>query len=106
MAKALESFELTARPVVPGRTWQESANAADWPAVALSIDALPAAEQAQSGARYARAVAAQELGQCHVALRVLDGLDGELPLLGTEIASLRARCQLEVGPLRRSLSVL
>jgi soluble lytic murein transglycosylase len=98
VAKALESFELTARPVVPGRTWQESANAADWPAVALSIDALPAAEQAQSGARYARAVAAQELGQCHVALRVLDGLDSELPLLATEIASLRARCQLEVGP--------
>jgi tetratricopeptide (TPR) repeat protein len=98
VAKALESFELTARPVVPGRTWQESANAADWPAVALSIDALPPAEQAQSGTRYARAVAAQELGQCHVALRVLDGLDSELPLLGTEIASLRARCQLEVGP--------
>lgn len=98
VVKALESFELTARPVVPGRTWQESANAADWPAVALSIDALPPAEQALPGARYARAVAAQELGQCHVALRVLAGLDGELPLLGTEIASLRARCQLEVGP--------
>ncbi|HTV22031.1 MAG TPA: transglycosylase SLT domain-containing protein [Polyangiaceae bacterium] len=98
IAKALEAFELTARPVVPGRTWQESANASDWPSVALSIDALPAAEQAESGARYARAVAARELGQCDVALRVLEGLDAELPLLGTEIAELRARCQLEVGP--------
>jgi soluble lytic murein transglycosylase len=98
VAKALEAFELTARPVVPGRTWQESANASDWPAVALSIDALPAAEQGLPGARYARAVAARELGQCQVALRVLEGLDAELPLLGTEIAELRADCQLEVGP--------
>lgn len=98
VAKALEAFELTARPVVPGRTWQESANASDWPAVALSIDALPPAEQAVAGARYARAVAARELGQCQVALRVLEGLDAELPLLGTEIAELRADCQLEVGP--------
>lgn len=98
IAKALEAFELTARPVVPGRTWQESANASDWPAVALSIDALPPDEQAVPGARYARAVAARELGQCPVALRVLEGLDAELPLLGTEIAELRAECQLEVGP--------
>jgi len=98
VAKALEAFELTARPVVPGRTWQESANASDWPAVALAIDALPAAEQAASGVRYARAVAARELGQCQIALRMLEGLDAEVPLLGTEIAELRARCQLEVGP--------
>jgi soluble lytic murein transglycosylase len=98
VAKALQAFELTARPVVPGRTWQESANASDWPAVALSIDALPAVEKAQPGARYARALAARELGQCDVALPVLDGLESELPLLGTEIAELRARCQLEVGP--------
>jgi soluble lytic murein transglycosylase len=98
VAKALQSFELTARPVVPGRTWQESANASDWPAVALSIDALPGAEKAQPGARYARALAARELGQCDVALGVLEGLESEVPLLGTEIAELRARCQLEVGP--------
>jgi soluble lytic murein transglycosylase len=98
VARALQSFELTARPVVPGRTWQESANASDWPAVALSIDGLPAQEKAQPGCRYARALAARELGQCDVALRVLEGLESELPLLGTEIASLRAQCQLEVGP--------
>jgi soluble lytic murein transglycosylase len=98
VAKALAAFELTARPVVPGRTWQESANASDWPAVALSIDALPPAEKAQPGARYARARAARELGQCDVALPVLDGLESELPLLGAEIAELRAQCQLEVGP--------
>jgi soluble lytic murein transglycosylase len=98
VTQALESFELTARPVVPGRTWQESANASDWPAVALSIDALPQAEKAQPGCRYARALAARELGQCDVAVGVLEGLESELPLLGTEIASLRAQCQLEVGP--------
>jgi soluble lytic murein transglycosylase len=98
VAKALQAFELTARPVVPGRTWQESANASDWPAVALSIDALPAAEKTQPGARYARALAGRELGQYDVALSALDGLESELPLLGPEIAELRAQCQLEVGP--------
>jgi peptidoglycan lytic transglycosylase len=91
-------FVLTARPVAPGRTWQDAANAADWPAVALLIDGLPAAEQSQPGARYARAMAAKELGQCQVALHALEGLESELGLLTTEIGSLRAHCQLEVGP--------
>ena len=93
-----ERFELTARPVDPGRTWQDAANASDWPAVAMLIDALPESEQAEPGARYARAVAAHELGQCRLALGALEGLEGQLALLASEIASLRAQCQLEVGP--------
>jgi soluble lytic murein transglycosylase len=93
-----ERFELTARPVDPGRTWQDAANASDWPAVAMLIDALPESEQSEPGARYARAVAARELGQCRLALSTIEGLDQQLSILATEIASLRAHCQLEVGP--------
>src|SRR5688572_21258212 len=65
--RAPESFELTARTVAPGRSWQDAANASDWPAVALLIDMLPEAERGVPGARYARAVAARELGQCDTA---------------------------------------
>jgi peptidoglycan lytic transglycosylase len=95
---ATDRFELTARPVDPGRTWQDAANVSDWPAVAMLIDALPESEQSEPGARYARAVAARELGQCRLALSTLEGLDQQLSILATEIASLRAHCQLEVGP--------
>jgi len=97
-AKILEAFELAARPVVPGRSWQDAANAGDWSAVALVIDGLPEDEQQQSGARYARAMAARELGQCDKAIVTLAGLENEVPILATEITSLRAQCQLEVGP--------
>lgn len=92
------SFALAARPVAPGRTWQDAANAADWPAVALLIDMLPEAERGEPGTRYARAVAARELLQCDTALRALAGLEHDLPILTEEITSLRAHCQLEVGP--------
>lgn len=98
VGSASERFELTARPVDPGRTWQDAANSSDWPAVAMLIDALPESEQSETGARYARAVAARELGQCRLALSTLEGLDQQLSILATEIASLRAHCQLEVGP--------
>jgi soluble lytic murein transglycosylase len=96
--QAPESFDLTARPLAPGRTWQDAANAADWPAVALLIDMLPESDRGEPGARYARAVAARELGQCDTALVALAGLESELPILTAEITSLRAHCQLEVGP--------
>jgi len=96
--RAPESFELTARTVAPGRTWQDAANASDWPAVALLIDMLPEAERGVPGARYARAVAARELGQCDTAIQALSGLEHELTILAPEITSLRAHCQLEVGP--------
>lgn len=90
--------QLAARSIAPGRTWQSAVNTSDWPAVAQLIDALPEAKRAEPGTRYARAVAARELGQCADALRALQGLESELPLLHEEIKSARAHCQLVVGP--------
>ncbi|HVZ33688.1 MAG TPA: hypothetical protein VG963_14750, partial [Polyangiaceae bacterium] len=95
---ASEQWALAARSTAPGQTWQEAANIGDWVNVAQLIDALPAAERAEPGARYARAVAARELGQCEVALAALEDLEASLPLLHDEIQSARALCQLEVGP--------
>lgn len=92
------SWALAARSTPPGQTWQDAANAGDWPSVAQLIDALPDTERGTPGVRYARAVAARELGQYDVALAALANLESELPLLHEEIKSTRAHCQLEIGP--------
>ena len=93
-----EEWALAARSVAPGQTWQDAANIADWPNVAQLIDGLPAAEREAPGTRYARAVAARELGQYKIALHALQDLEGALPMLSDEILAARAHCQLEVGP--------
>ena len=92
------AWSLAARSVVPGQTWQDAANIADWPNVAQLIDALPVEQREEPGARYARAVAARELGQCQIALLALQELENKLRLLSEEIQSARAFCQLELGP--------
>jgi soluble lytic murein transglycosylase len=89
---------LAARSSAPDRTWQDAANTADWAGVAQLIDALPEAARSQPGTRYARAVAARELGQYTVALRALSGLESALPLFHEEIKAARAQCQMQVGP--------
>jgi soluble lytic murein transglycosylase len=98
LAVASAELALAARSTPPGRTWQDAAKTADWAGVAQLIDSLPAAARAQPGARYARAVAARELGQWAVALEALAGLESALPLLHDEIKTARAHCQMEVGP--------
>ena len=91
-------WTLAARSNPPGQTWQDAANAADWASVAQLIDELDEPARSEPGVRYARAVAARELGQFDVALRALEDLESSLPLLHEEIKTARAHCQLEVGP--------
>jgi soluble lytic murein transglycosylase len=98
LAVASTELALAARSTAPGRTWQDAAKTADWAGVAELIDGLPTAARAEPGARYARAVAARELGQWTVALDALAGLESALPLLHDEIKTARAHCQMEVGP--------
>lgn len=78
--------------------WRAAVNAADWKAVAGAIAALDPAEQSEPSVRYARAIAARELGQFDLALECLQGLEEQLPVLGDEIEKARAQCQMEVGP--------
>lgn len=92
------TWALAARSTTPDQTWQDAANAGDWPSVAQLIDVLPDEERAKPGVRYVRAVAARELGQYDIALGALSNLESELPLLHEEIESARAHCQIEVGP--------
>ena len=98
LAVASLELALAARSNPPGRTWQDAAKTADWAGAAELIDGLPAAARSEPGARYARAVAARELGQWAVALEALTGLESALPLLHDEIKTARAHCQMEVGP--------
>jgi soluble lytic murein transglycosylase len=98
LQNALNKSFTRAGPNFPGQTWRDAVNSADWPNAAALIDALPEAEQQKPGTRYARALAARELGQHALALRLLDGLESSLPLLHDEIQAARAHCQIEVGP--------
>jgi soluble lytic murein transglycosylase len=88
----------------PVETWRSAARVNDWPSTARRIDALPEEERAEPGVRYARALAAARLADCHRALAALDGLAARLPLLFREIAEMTARCQLEVGPFEAAAS--
>ncbi|HEU4581114.1 MAG TPA: transglycosylase SLT domain-containing protein [Polyangiaceae bacterium] len=85
-------------PTLPAQPWREAAGTEDWRRLARVIDRLPEPEQRQPGTRYARAVAALQLGDAEGALRRLQGLESELPELGEQIAASRAAAQLEVGP--------
>jgi soluble lytic murein transglycosylase len=78
--------------------WRGAAQASDWEGVAAKIDALPEPERSEPGTRYVRALAARQLGDCARALISLDGLAEALPLLESEIDSMRAECQLSAGP--------
>ena len=98
LQKALANAFTRAGPNFPGQTWRDAVNSADWPNVAALIDTLPESELQKPGTRYARAIAAKELGQHALALGLLDGLESSLPLLHDEIQSTRAHCQIEVGP--------
>ena len=86
--------------------WRAAAQSSDWEEVAHRIDGLPEADRAEPGTRYVRALAARRLGDCERALSTLDGLAEALPLLEAEIDTMRAECQLSVGPFDATASEL
>lgn len=76
--------------------WRSAARAGDWLAVAAAIDAL--SEEARSEpTRYVRVVAAHRLGDCECVLREGSGLEGHLPMLHTELASMVRECEFVLG---------
>ena len=78
--------------------WRQALRVSDWRAAASGLDALVEPERRDPSVRFARALAAQRLGDCDSALSALRGLDGELPLLRDEIHSIERICQLAGGP--------
>jgi soluble lytic murein transglycosylase len=78
--------------------WREALRASDWRAAVSRLDALPEPERREPSVRFAKALAAQRLGDCDSALSALHGLAGELPLLKDDIESIERMCRLAVGP--------
>ena len=78
--------------------WRQALQASDWRAAVAGIDALPGPERREPGVRFARALAAQRLGDCETALSTLRGLGREQPLLSSDIESIERMCELAVRP--------
>jgi soluble lytic murein transglycosylase len=85
-------------PESDGRVdWRLAVGADDWRAAMSGLDALAERERREPRVRFARALAAQRLGDCDSALSELLGLVVELPALNDEIQSIERLCQLAVG---------
>jgi len=79
-------------------TWVDLVRGQQWTAAAAAIDALPDPDRKKPDVRFARAIVALAREDGKTALAALDGLDGNLPTLGAEIAHARARAQAIAGP--------
>ena len=69
-----------------------------WADARAALEALPEAQRSAPELRFVRARVALELDEAAVVLPLLEGLEAALPPLSAQIASTRARAQLEVGP--------
>ena len=69
-----------------------------WADARLALEALPEAQRAQPEVRFVRARVALELDDAAATLTLLEGLHTAVPQLAPQIAELRARAQLRVGP--------
>src|SRR5438046_294546 len=79
-------------------TWVQLVREERWAPAAAAIDALPDADRTKPEVRYARAAVAFVRGDGKTAVSSLESLEGALPALAPEIARLRARAQVIVGP--------
>ena len=69
-----------------------------WSDAHAALSALPESARNQPELRFVRARVALELDDARSALGLLEGLESALPALSTQIAAMRARAQLRVGP--------
>jgi len=79
-------------------SWTEAIRADRWDDADALLAALPAAEQARPEIRYARARVALARGKHADALKHLEKLEDELPLMRELVAKARAQAAIVVGP--------
>jgi len=82
--------------------WTEAIRSEKWKEAEDAIGKLAAAEQQKPEVRYARARVAMALGKPAEAVKLLDKLEDELPLMRDLVAKSRAKAALEVGPYDRA----
>jgi soluble lytic murein transglycosylase len=97
-ASVASSSSVTAAPNLPVLSYAALVRAERWADARAALEALPEARRAEPETRFVHARVVLELGDAHAALHELDGLDAVLPILAPEVAELRARMQLVVGP--------
>jgi len=85
-------------PAPPDSAWVESVRRERWSEAAARLDALSEAERVRPPIRYVRARVAMATGDHGAAVKLLDGLERDLPLLADDIARHRAEAQFEAGP--------
>lgn len=78
--------------------WAEAVRLEKWDEAARALDALPDADKARADVRYVRARTALARGEHAKALELLQGVEGQLPLLAEDVAKHRAEAKLFVGP--------
>jgi soluble lytic murein transglycosylase len=78
--------------------WVDALRREDWAGAATAIDALSPELRKRADLRYARARAALELSDPGTALKLLEGLEKEIPALSERILRARAEAELVVGP--------
>src|SRR5437879_4896761 len=85
-------------PMVPEERWVESVRAGDFQEASHRLGLLSPDRARVAEVRFVRARVALETGDPGAALRLLDRLEQELPLLVREIQVARADAQLSAGP--------
>jgi soluble lytic murein transglycosylase len=88
-----------------GPAWVELLRMERWAEAARLMDAEPALLRDKPEARYARAAAAEHLGEPERVFALLSGLESQLPLLAQRIRERRARAALAAGDPRETLAV-
>lgn len=82
--------------------WADAIRVGRWTEAAAGVFALPTSEQGKPEIRLAKARVQLAQGLSAEALRSLDKLEDELPLLRDLVANMRARAELAVGPYDRA----
>lgn len=82
--------------------WQESVRLAKWKDAETSIAKLTAGEQNKAEVRFARARVAAGLGKHEEAVKLLEKLEDELPLMRDLVARTRAQSAIKAGPYEKA----
>jgi soluble lytic murein transglycosylase len=101
-AAIVEAGERGVGELATALPWTEAIREELWTEAEAGIAKLPAGEQRKPDVRYARARVAMARGEPAEAVKLLDKLEDDLPLMRDLVAKARAKAALEAGPYDRA----
>jgi soluble lytic murein transglycosylase len=93
-----ESLAIAADGSTASYPWADAVRLARWADAARGLDALTPAEKDRPEIRYVRARVALAQADSKTAVKLLEGLDSQLPLIADDVARYRADAKLVAGP--------